>query len=196
MRLIWLLALYLVYPSEAYLRLKFRHWFPKYEHHWIDASRHCESRLTDYFQDDRSRCDTPCACAADCILQNIPGTIQTNFGSAQVLLGLLPTALMSASPNIEEIAVLSTYRPALAVLVAAGSSSTRVTRLFSALDVCEPINRPASSALQQWARFIARQTRALRIAVQALNYLAVLSAIANDVRTSVYLDLRTISGWR
>ena len=41
-----------------------------------------------------------------------------------------------------------------------------------------------------------RQNRGVRDTIQALSHAFALAAIANNVCNSVYLDLRTISGWR
>lgn len=129
-------------PSRAILRLKFQHWFPKYEQHWLEAAASCEQELSNYLHDNRTaECSTPCACAADCLLQNVTSTIQSNFASAQVLLGLVPVILVFFGPTIAEVAALSTYRPLLAVLLALGSPAIKVGRLFRHVDVREPFGR-------------------------------------------------------
>ncbi|KAM0719278.1 hypothetical protein Q7P37_005183 [Cladosporium fusiforme] len=78
-------------PAHAILRLKLQHWFPNGEHVWRAAAAKCESEITAYLLNNRTEeCRTPCSCAADCILDDIPGTLESNFASAQVVLGLVP----------------------------------------------------------------------------------------------------------
>ena len=181
--------------AQAYLRLNLEHWFPKYEDHWVAASVVCEQRLQDYFTDDRTRCDSPCACAAACIFQNATGTIQSNFASAQVLLGILPSVLMFGSPTIAEVAALSTYRPLLAVLLSLGSPAVSVGRLFHQIDFREPFNINTSKSLLQWSSWV-RRHKAVHLIVSVTSYIGAVAAIGNNARNSMHLDLRTISGWR
>jgi hypothetical protein len=181
---------------SAYGRLKFRHWLPYYEDWFLEASRHCQSQLEDYYTDNRTTCDSPCSCAADCILQNTTGTIQSNMQSAQVLLGLLPTILVYGGPTLAETAVLSTYRPLLAVLLTLGSPAVNVRRLFGRIDVHEPYNRQTSASLTLWSAWVKKRSVVSRTFVDSIAWLLALAAIANTIRTSIYLDYRTICGWR
>lgn len=197
MTLRWVLFLGFTLLAKALLRLKLQHWFPKYERHWIEAAASCQQELTNYLHYNRTHdCPTPCACAADCLLQNVAGTMQSNFASAQVLLGLVPAIFVLCGPTIAEVAALSTYRPLLAVLLALGSPAINVRRLFRHIEICEPIVRPLSRSSQLWPTWLARQNAFCRTSFQVLCHVIALAAIANNVRISVYIDLRTISGWR
>lgn len=197
MRASWLaLCLSFILVTEAYPRLKFRHWLPWYEDRWINASAFCQPQLTDYFENNRTQCHVPCACAADCILQGIPATIQSNFASAQVILGLLPPILVFSGPTLTEVAALSTYRPTLAILLALGSPAINYSRVFRHLDVREPFTRPTSRTSRFWSVWLARQNLFLRSSIRGLSYLAAFAAVANNVWTSIFVDLRTVSGWR
>lgn len=199
MRAPWLslsLFLGLTGVAQAYPRLKFRHWFPRYEQHWINASASCQPQLTDYYENNRTQCRVPCACAADCLLQDIPATIQSNFASAQVILGLLPPTLVFLGPTLAEVAALSTYMPFLAILLALGSPAVHVNRVFHHVDVQEPFARPMSRTSRLWSVWLARQNVFLRSSFRGLSYLVAFAAIANNVWTSIYLDFRTVSGWR
>ena len=196
MRLYWLLLLIFAHSTQAVLRFKLQQWFPTYEDHWTEAAASCHQELHYYFTDNRTDCRSPCACAADCILQNVTGTIQSNLASAQVLLGLMPATLGFFGPSIAEVAALSTYRPFLAVLLSLGSPAINLNRLFGHVDVREPFIRPLSKSSRLWPAFLAHQNVFWRAAVQALTYVGAFAAIANNVYNSVYTDLRTISGWR
>ena len=181
---------------QAVLRSKFQHWFPRYEQHWIQASASCHSQLTAYHQGSQTECNAPCACAADCLLKDITGTIQSNFASAQVLLGLIPAILVFVGPTIAEVAVLSTYRPLLAVLLTLGSPAISLGRLLGHVDVREPFRRPVSRSYKLWSSWLSRRRVWRRALVRVVVYIGAVGAIANNVQNSVYLDMRTISGWR
>ncbi|KAL9016879.1 MAG: hypothetical protein Q9185_005782 [Variospora sp. 1 TL-2023] len=186
----------LIAVAQAYPRLKFRRWLPWYEQRWINASASCQPQLSDYYENNRTRCRVPCACAADCLLENLPATIQSNFASAQVILGLLPPMLVFVGPTLTEVAALPTYRPLLAVLVALASPAINVGNVFGHLNVREPFTGPLSSTSRFGFAWLARQNVVLRSSFRALSYVAALAAIIINVWTAVYVDLRTVSGWR
>ena len=197
MRFTWLSLLLLALPIYAIPRIKFQHWFPKYENLWIQAAEGpCRQEVTNYLRNNRTDCEQPCACAADCILQNITGTIQSNFASAQVLLGLVPVTLAVIGPTVAEVTVLSAYRPLLALLLAIGSPAVNISRAFMNVNVCEPFSRPRSAFSRAWSNWLARQPVVFRVLFRIWTYLIALAAIYNNIRNSVTTDMRTISGWR
>lgn len=191
-----LLLLSTASQASCYGRLKFKHWLPKYGDWFLEAASRCQPQLEAYYTDNRTLCDSPCSCAADCILRNTTGTIQTNMQSAQVLLGLLPTILVYGGPTLAETAVLSTYRPLLTVLLTLGSPAVNVRRLFGRINVHEPHTRQTSACLTLWSGWVRKRTGVYRALLDAITYLITLAVIANTIRTSVYLDYRTICGWR
>ena len=183
--------------TRAILRLKFQHWFPSYEAYEVEKVAQCQPLLLNYFENNRTAaCQKPCACAADCLLQGLPGTVQSNFASAQVLLGFLPASLVFVGPTIAEVAALSTYRPLLAILIALGSPAINLYRILQHIDVLAPFTRPTSTSSRQWPVWLARQDMLLKILIRMLSYIGAIAAISFNVRNSIYTDLRTISGWR
>lgn len=183
--------------TQAILRLKFQHWFPSYEAYEVDKVTQCQPLLMNYFENNRTAaCHNPCACAADCLLQGLPGTIQSNFASAQVLLGFLPATLVFVGPTIAEVAALSTYTPLLAILIALGSPAINLSKIFQHIDVLAPFTRPISRISRLWPIWLARQDVFSRILIRMLSYIGAIAAIFLNVRNSIYTDLRTISGWR
>jgi hypothetical protein len=197
MRPTWLLIFLLALPVYAIRRTKFQHWFPKYENLWIEAVKGpCQQEVTNYLRNNRTYCEEPCACAADCILQNATGTVQSNFASAQVLLGLVPVTLAVIGPTVAEISVLSTYRPLLALLLALGSPAVNISRAFVNVDIFKPLSRPRSAISQFWTTWFAHQPVVFRVLFRIWTYLIALAAIYNNIRNSVTTDMRTISGWR
>ena len=196
MRLSWLVLASCAPVIQAYLRLKFQHWLPRYEQRWINATASCQQQLEHYWRNDRTVYKTPCSSAADCLLQNIPGTVQSNFNSAQILLGLLPTILVYLGPTIAEVAALSTYRPVLATLLALASPAINIGRVLQRIIVKDPFQEPTSKTSYLLSTWLARQNVVVDGTLRGMSYLAAMAAIANNISNSVYLDLRTISGWR
>ena len=183
--------------TQAILRLKFRHWFPSYDAYEVDKVTQCQPLLKNYYENNRTvACRNPCACAADCLLQGLPGTIQSNFASAQVLLGFLPATLVFVGPTIAEVAALSTYTPLLAILIALGSPAINLSRILQHIDVLAPFTRPMSRNSRQWPMWLARQDMFLRIPIRMLSYIGAIAAIVFNIKNAIYTDLRTISGWR
>ena len=195
MRATYFLLPALILPSEA-IRLKFRYWFPQYEQYWINASAVCRPELIDYYQGNQTACKSPCACAADCILENITGTMQSNLASAQVLLGLTPAIMVYFGPTIAEVSVLSTQKPLLSILLALGSPAVSLGRIFGAVDIREPLSRPIPRLFTSFSKRLSRHNLLLQNSIETLSYVGALAAIANNAYNSIYLDYRTISGWR
>lgn len=114
-----LTLLLLPLPATAILRLKLQNWFPTDRDYWIEAASKCEPKIQAYLNNNRTAdCPIPCSCAADCILDDIPGTLESNYASVQVVLGLIPAVLLFIGPSVAEVAVISTRRPLLAVMIA------------------------------------------------------------------------------
>jgi hypothetical protein len=219
-----LTLLLLPLPATAILRLKLQTWFPADAAYWAAAASKCETEITSYLINNRTEtCRTPCSCAADCILDNIPGTLEANYASAQVVLGLVPAVLLLIGPSIAEVAAISTRRPLLAVLIALGCPTSYLGRVFRRVDVCEVLDERGRSLIGNTvARYsidreksgrsglhpgnttrvgadimVKRRRRFMvRRAIELIMYALALLAVANGVQISVYTDLRTISGWR
>lgn len=213
--ILWAISL-LPLPATAILRLKLQRWFPDDSDYWTNAASKCEVEITAYLINNRTEiCPTPCSCAADCILNDIPGTLESNYASAQVVLGLVPTVLLLIGPSIAEVAAVSTRRPLLAVLVALGCPTSYLGRVFRRVDVREPLgltdrsiignklgevltggNSGKAAAVGAGDTTTRQNHRVMGHLVDLAMYALALMAIANGVQISIYTDLRTISGWR
>ena len=64
----------------------------------------------------------------DCLSTGLLPNEEQNFQSAGVLLGLTPTLLMTLAPTLGEIALLSTRRQLLALILALASPAINVPR--------------------------------------------------------------------
>ncbi|GAB7324086.1 hypothetical protein MBLNU13_g07474t1 [Cladosporium sp. NU13] len=213
--ILWAIFL-LPLPATAILRLKLQRWFLDDSDYWINAASKCEAEITAYLINNRTEvCPTPCSCAADCILSDIPGTLESNYASAQVILGLVPAVLLLIGPSIAEVAAISTRRPLLAVLIALGCPTSYLGRVFRRVDIREPLmltdrsiigttlggyltKRYSGNATVVDASGMAKRChRQVTIHVVDLAmYALALLAISNGMQISIYTDLRTISGWR
>lgn len=212
-----LLAIFLLpLPATAILRLKLQRWFPDDSDYWINAASKCEAEISAYLINNRTDvCPTPCSCAADCILNDIPGTLESNYASAQVVLGLVPAVLLLIGPSIAEVAAISTRRPLLAVLIALGCPTSYLVRVFRRVDIREPLMPTDRSIIgTTLGEYLTKRTSGSATLVDANGmtkrchrqvtvhivdiamYALALLAIANGVQISIYTDLRTISGWR
>jgi hypothetical protein len=72
-----------------------------------------------------------------CILANAPEWMKSNMGAAGVLLGLLPTILSLAGPDIAKTGLLAQRRPFIALLIALGSPAVSPSRMFMSSDPAE-----------------------------------------------------------
>lgn len=197
MRAFKILPLLCLLPSASAIEhLKFQHWFPYYEYHWSAVAKSCTSQMTDYRTDNRTSCISPCACVVDCLLNNTTESIKTNIAAAQILLGLTPQILIFAGPSLGDIAVLSTYRPGLAAFLALGFPAMSLSSLFSTIDVDYILRRPVTRTGRAYHGWLSKQSRLVKSAMSWLLYAVAAGAIVNNGYTSIYTDLRTVSGWR
>lgn len=180
-------------PSHQKLQI----WFPKYEYHWLRAGTFCKTELNDYWTNNRSRCWATCACAVDCLLDHTSETIKSNMATANVILGLMPGILVLLGPSVAEMSLLSTRYPLFALLLSFASPAINITHLYRApaspqslLDTTTSISLSKShtwtKGLPSWGRTV------IRVAEYALAG----GMLGNTIQTSLYLDYRTVSGWR
>lgn len=117
-------------------------------------------------------------------------------------------------PSIAEVAIVLIRRPLLAILIALGWPTSYLVRVFSPVDLREPLRRPESSDTEvslgrcltepntshdpgpEPANGQRKQYRRVRYLWQVGMYVLELAAIGNGADISIYTDLRTISGGR
>lgn len=186
-------------PCYAIIHLRFQHWFKQYDPYFTNATQYCQQEIQNYRNDDSSLrslgSDTPASIATDCILRDLPAVMQANFTSAPVLLGIVPAICGLIGPSIADVAVLSTYKPLLTLLLATGSPAINVINLFSRVKVTEPLEPSSSPLVVAAMDCLLRQNRYVQASIEGLCYLGALLAIANNVRNSMFLDIMTVSGW-
>lgn len=199
MRLItfFLLVGVVLQQAHAFQRRKFHNWLPYYEYLWKAKTPMCQTQLNNYYANSRTgHHPVPCAAVVDCLLTNVTESVKSNIASADILLGIAPQIMGFVGPTGGEMAILSTYDPVLTSLLSFGFPSRSITGLFSSVDVPELLRKPVARTARAYHLWLEQQPPRVRQLMLALVYLAAGSAVANNIYTSIYLDLRTVSGWR
>lgn len=199
LRAVLIILSFIATPCWAIVHLRFQHWFKQYAPYLTNASHYCTQEIQNYYNDDNSirnlASGTSAAIVTDCILRDVPAAMQANLTSAQVLLGIVPAVCGLIGPSIADVAVLSTYRPLLAMLLAIGSPAINIIKVFSRVKVAKPLKPSSSPLVISTMDWLARQNRYVQGGIEGLCYVGALAAIANNVRNSVFLDIMTLSGW-
>lgn len=199
MKLLSILILAASIPQAyAAQRYKFRSWLPYYDYHWQRRAEICAPEINRYQTNNRSGLSrgAVCAAAVDCLLTNVTQSIQSNLASADILLGLTPTMLSFAGPSRGELAILSTHDPFFAGILSFGFPSMFITNLFGSVDVNEIMRRPVARTARAYHSWLRRQSKSLRWCALVTLYGIAAGAVFNNVYTSIYVDIRTASGWR
>jgi len=184
--------------------LKYKHWF----YQWGQNELHfetldtgpCAQAVRNYWDPDYPdpyRCER----ALSCLLDNTNSSAQQMLATSIVILGLMPTMLSTLGPSIAESAMLSYERPLLSWLLAFGSPSVLVSRIWTYDDPFATIERPTgrswrnSATLLDALPFRRPRRRASRIVISALELVLALAAIANTIHVSIDLGVRSVSTW-
>lgn len=114
------------------------------------------------------------------------------MAAASVLLGLTPTILASLGPTIAEIALLSSRRPLLSLLLSMGAPVTYSSRFLQFDNPVDLLRRPERPGILKMARKPLR----LGITISFFQYVFAILAIINLIATSVELGRKTIVSWR
>src|SRR4051812_39694146 len=121
-------------------RRQFQHFYPDVEADIKQAiANHCTAALQDYLNEHVKVYGKQCPIMYSCIIDNIPAYAKDNMASAAVLLGLTPFILAALGSNTTELALISSRRPLLAVLLVLGSPSVNQIRTFQYPDPAEDL---------------------------------------------------------
>ena len=125
-----------------------------------------------------------------CLLQNIDDIDKADMSSATVILGLMPTILSYFGPSLEEMALISSCRPILAVLVTLGAPAVFATRPFE-------FNSPGRSLKKDVGIFVLHKQTPFRAAlITTTQYFLLSLAVANCLLNSFQLGTSTILSWK
>ncbi|KAH8177889.1 hypothetical protein LIA77_02971 [Sarocladium implicatum] len=198
-------------PVLANMRTaKFRTWFPTDGEQWEEIARGpCAADIARFHAGDRSQSPAPCAAALNCVLENTTESGKSNLGNAQVVLGLTPTIISLLGSQVAELAVLGLKRPWLTLLLGLGAPALQMQSPFTVLEATDILRgrgeiegEPRSSivsAYRDWLKRARRGGFGMKVAVKLCYiapYVLALGAIANNVTTSLYLDLRAVVAFR
>jgi hypothetical protein len=114
------------------------------------------------------------------------------MAAASVVLGLTPTILSSLGPSIAEIALLSSQRPFLSLLLAMGAPVTYSSRFLQFENPIDLLGRPERSSILKGRRGPLR----FAVALALLQYVFAALAILNLIAASVELGRKTVLSWR
>lgn len=104
----------------------------------------CSDIFQDYLNEHITLYGHQCVRMYSCIMSNIPNYARDNMASAAVLLGLTPFILASLGSNTTELALISSKRPLLAILLVLGSPSVNPIRTFDYPNPAEDIDEGES----------------------------------------------------
>jgi hypothetical protein len=189
---------------------KLRTWFPTDGEQWEEIARGpCADSIAAFHAGDRTLTPAPCAAALSCILDHTSESGKSNLANAQVVLGLTPTILSLVGSNVAELGVLGWRRPWLTMLLGFGAPALQMQSFFTVLEatpvlaprsLVEGLPRPGLMArYREWlkkCRSGGPGGRAMASLCAIAPYILALAAIANNVTTSLYLDLRSVVGFR
>ena len=135
-----------------------------------------------------------CENSMNCILEGHTEAEKINMAGASIVLGLTPTILGIMGAKIEDLAFLSSYRPMLSIVLAAGTPTTSMTYPFSSSNPLDSIITRFGSA----ARFGALKPNKpgwLSNTINLLEYILGFAAAANMLHMSYDISQRTVVSW-
>jgi hypothetical protein len=133
-----------------------------------------------------------CYLQNDCILSTLYESSKANMAAASVLLGLTPTLLANFGPAIAEIALLSSRRPLLSLLLSMGAPVTYSSRFLQFDNPVDLLRRPERRSILKMSHKSSR----FAITMSFFQYVFAMLAIINLIATSVELGRKTVLSWR
>lgn len=122
-----------------------------------------------------------------CVYSQLAPSVQLNYQGASILLGLTPVILSTLGPTMAELALLSTHRPVLSLLISLGAPVYWVTRVFEFHD-------PRDAA--RGGRLIIRKKGPrIAILISIVQYVLAAMAAANFISTMVEIGRKTTLAW-
>jgi hypothetical protein len=133
-----LLVLSISHQAQGWrARESFQHFFPDIEVELSNAvTNNCSHVLQEYLNEHVTLYGIHCVKMYSCIISNTTEYTKANMASAAVLLGLAPVILATLGSSTTELSLLSSQRPALAILLVLGSPAMNPIRTF---DYHDPI---------------------------------------------------------
>lgn len=177
--------------ATALKNTRFQDFFPVYRHALIAIrDGDCAALWAKQQTEPYYTVDGNCPALMSCILEKTDEATKGNFSSGLVALGLMPTLLTFLGSLVSETALLAKRRPLLALLIACGSPAVNPLPTFVYDNPLERLKTreggllpPHLLELSPW------QARCIVF----VEYVLVLSAIANVMTASYYSGIWTIN---
>ena len=135
-------------------RESFQHFFSDVEAELSKAViNNCSDLLRQYQHEHITFYGVYCVKTYSCIMNNVTEYTKANMASAAVLLGLTPTILAILGSNTTELSLLSSHRPALAILLVLGSPAMNPIRSFDYHDPRKEIQE------KKWQWYFPKQSQ-------------------------------------
>jgi hypothetical protein len=135
-------------------RESFQHFFSDVEAELSKAViNNCSDLLRQYQHEHITFYGVYCVKTYSCIMSNITEYTKANMASAAVLLGLTPTILATLGSSTTELSLLSSHRPALALLLVLGSPAMNPIRTFDYHDPLKEIQK------KKWRWYFPKQSQ-------------------------------------
>jgi hypothetical protein len=190
-----LLVLSLSHLARAWrARESFQHFFPDVEVELSKAvTNHCSNVLHKYQNEHITLYGVYCVKTYSCIMNHVTEYTKANMASAAVLLGLTPTILTALGSSSAELSLLSSHRPALALLLLLGSPAINPIRTF------DYHNQVEESQDKKWRWYVPKNSQKsersrigdnIRVIFQLLFAIGSIANLADLCRT---IALNTIS---
>ncbi|KAG6995746.1 hypothetical protein G7Y79_00042g078510 [Physcia stellaris] len=168
---------------------RFTTWFPLLRPALSNISTTtCAPSLTAYRLNPER---TTCQAHVNCILPNMLELDKADMANAAILLGLLPVFVAAFGPDIKEIALLSSRRPLLSLLLSIGVPAVYISRPMEYADPLELLeHRPG--------RFTVGRVESAKLAavISGAEYSFVALAIVNLLWVSYTLGMETVLAWK
>ncbi|QIW95989.1 hypothetical protein AMS68_001507 [Peltaster fructicola] len=167
----------------------YQEWYPYFAKHVLPQfANNCSEAMN-----TPHTVDAWCQAGAVCIFNNINAYTQAELSGAAVLLGLTPAILAVLSPSDNSLAVLSTERPVLSLMLAAGTATLSVGYPFSRQSPLQPLIKALDTI---WTvDSLSNKLSNTPILISIVQYLLAAAAIANTVQMSYDITRKTIVTW-
>jgi hypothetical protein len=160
-----------------------------------------ESVCGDLYHDYRTAYDTSsplllsiCYDVENCLMDSLQSSVVSNYQSASVILGLMPSLLAQIGPSISEIAILSAHRPLLSFLLSMGAPAVNLpTRVFT-------YTSPSNVLTDDGTRLVLKSTNGKaqnfkKFIISMMEYILAAAAVVTVMVTSVEIGQRSILTW-
>lgn len=164
--------------------IRFQEWYSSYGSLFQNiSSTVCSETLQEYL--DASNGDT-CDLHIDCMLENTRESVKSAIASAAIFLSLVPTIMSMLGPSLVQLAILSTRRPLLSLLLSVGSSEFYLDGLFRIESTEELLS------ISKGERLFPRIKGPRAVLISVGEYVLAGLAVANVVHNSYRLGSKTI----